>query len=210
MITMGCARLRGVPLFTWQEEGSGQQGTKTLGRADTRLRSTARNVLLISLALGAFVVLIVPLYSAFVADPRVLTDEQYLLPACGWPLPSPVIPEPLCPYLFAGESPLTALYALIVVPLLLLGGGPRTLLAVAVLSLALALVQIFGAFFTTFPSAFDPGFYPSPFQREAGCGLVLCGLDHTLFHLIQMLLLLAMALFAYRAHRTTAARRSRL
>ncbi len=80
----------------------------------------------------------------------------------------------------------------------------------AVLSLALALVQIFGAFFATFPSAFDPDFYPSPFQREAGCGLVLCGLDHTLFHFIQMLLLLAMAHFTYRAHRTTAIRRSRL
>ena len=165
---------------------------------------------MISLALGAFVVSVVPLYSAFVADPRLLTDEQYVIPACGLALPSPLIPEPVCPYLFAGESPLMALYALIVVPLLLLAGGPRTFLAVAVLSLALALVQIVGVFFATFPSAFDPGFYPSPFQREAGCGLVLCGLDHTLFHFIQMLLLLAMALFAYRAHRTTAIRRSRL
>src|SRR3712207_4797417 len=104
-----------------------------------QIRSSAEKVLWISLALGAFVVLIVPLYSAFVADPRVLTDEQYVIPACGWPLPSPVIPEPVCPYLFAGESPLTALYALIVVPLLLLGGGPRTTLAVAMLSLCLAL-----------------------------------------------------------------------
>jgi hypothetical protein len=144
---------------------------------------------LISLALGAFVVLIVPLYSAFVADPRVLTDEQYVVPACGWPLPFPLMPEPVCPYLFAGESPLTALYCLVVVPLLLLGGGPRTMLAVVVLSLALALVQIFGAFFATFPSAFDSDFYPSPLQREAGCGLVLCGLDHTLFHFAQVLLL---------------------
>src|SRR5918999_1104798 len=175
-----------------------------------QLRSSARNVLLVSLALGAFVVLIVPLYSAFVADPRVLTDEQYVTPACGWPLSSPVIPEPVCPCLFAGESPLTVLYCLVVVPLLLLGGGPRTLLAIVMLSLALALVQVFGAFFATFPSALDPGFYPSPFQREAGCGLVLCGLDHTLFHFVQMLLLLAMAFFAYRAHRTTVARRSRL
>lgn len=39
----------------------------------------------------------------------------------------PVIPEPVCPYLFAGESPLTVLYCLVVVPLLL-RGGPRTLL----------------------------------------------------------------------------------
>ncbi len=210
MIAMGCAGLREMPLFTSQQKGFEQQGKKTLGRADTRLRSSARNVLWISLTLGAFVVLIVPLYSAFVADPRVLDDEQYVIPACGWPLSSPVIPEPLCPYLFAGESPLTALYSLIVVPLLLLGGGPRTLLAVVVLSLALALVQIFGAFFATFPSAFDPDSYPTPFQREAGCGLVLCGLDHTLFHFIQMLLLLAMAFSAYRAHRTTATGRSRL
>ena len=208
---MGCAGLRGVPLFTQQQGGFGQQGTKTLGRADTRLRSSAMNVLLISLVLGVLVVLIVPLYSAFVADPRALTDEQYVIRACGWPLPSPVLPEPLCPYLFAGESPLTALYALIVVPLLLLGGSPRTFLAVVVLSLALALVQIFAAFFATFPSAFDPSFYPSPLQREAGCGLVLCGLDHTLFHFIQMVLLVALAFFAYRAHRhTMAMRRSRL
>jgi hypothetical protein len=181
-----------------------------LGRADTRFRSAGGNVLLVSLALGTFVVLIVPVYSAFVADPRVLADEQYVTPACGWPLSSPVIPEPVCPYLFAGESPLTVLYCLVVVPLLLLGGGPRTLLAVVVLSLALALVQIFGAFGAIFPSALDPDFYPSPFQREAGCGLVLCGLDHTLFHFVQMLLLFAMAFFAYRAHRTVAIRRSRL
>jgi hypothetical protein len=154
-----------------------------------------------------FVVLIVPLYNTLVADPKVLADEQYVIPACGWPLPSPVIPGPVCPYFFAGEFPLTALFALVVVPLLILGGGPRTMLTVAVLSLVFALIQVFGAFFATFPSAFNPALYPSPFQREAGCGLVLCGLDHTLFHFIQMLLLLAVAFFAYRAHRVRAASR---
>jgi hypothetical protein len=210
MIASGCVKLAGAPLFTQQQGGFGQQRKTTLGRADTRFRSSARNVLLISLALGAFVVLIVPLHSTFVADPRVLTDEQYVILACGWPLPFPLIPEPVCPYLLAGESPLTAFYCLVVVPLLLLAGGPRTMLAVVVLSLTLAVVQVFGAFFATFPSAFDLDFYPSPLQREAGCGLVLCGLDHTLFHLAQVLLLFSLAFFAYRAHRATAVERSRL
>src|SRR3712207_5572020 len=112
-----------------------------------RFSSFARNALLASFALGMFVVLIVPLYNTLVADPKVLTDEQYVIPACGWPLPSPVIPGQVCPYLFAGESPLTALFALVVVPLLILGGGPRTMLTVAVLSLAFAVLQVFGAFF---------------------------------------------------------------
>ncbi len=170
-------------------------------RTDIRFRTAHRRALVITLALGIFVLLIVPTYNAFVADTRVLTDEQYITPACRWPLPFSVIPEPVCPRIFAGESPLMVLYSLVVVPLLLLRGGARMMLTITVLSLVLALVQVFGAFFATFPSALNPTFYPSPLQREFGCGLVLCGLDHTLFHFSQMLLLLAMAFFAHRAYR---------
>ena len=171
-----------------------------LGRTVARSHTARKGTLWISLALGTFVLLGVPIYSALVADPRVLTDEQYITPACRWPLPFSIIPEPICPRVFAGESPLTVLYALILVPLLLLRSGARTMLTVAILSLVFALGQVPAAFYATFPSALDPASNPSPFRREPGCGLVLCGLDHTLFHLSQMVLLLAMAFNSYRAY----------
>ncbi len=155
-------------------QGLRARSTKAQRHGHIRFRSARRSALVTALALGAFVLLIVPTYSALVADPSVLADEQYLIPACGYPLPFPVIPEPVCPYLFAGESPLTVLYSLIVVPILLLRNGARTMLVVTVLSLLLALIQVLGVF-VTFPSALDPGFYPSPLRREVGCGLVRLG-----------------------------------
>ena len=179
------------------------RGIRTLEHADSRFRSARKKVLLVSLALGLFVLLVVPAYSAFVADPKVLTDKQYVLPACGLG-DNYLIPQPICPRVFAGESPFTALYSLVVVPLLLLRARARTMLTITVLSLVFALGQVPAAFLT-FPSAFAPGSSPSPFQREGGCGLVLCGLDHTLFHFTQMLALLALAFFGYRAHRAAKA-----
>jgi hypothetical protein len=172
---------------------------------DIRFRSARKRVLLTSLALGIFVLLAVPIHSAFVADPRVLVDERYVFAACNWPFP--LAPEPVCPRLFAGESPGMVLYAVVIMPLLLVRGGARTMLTIAILSLSFTLVQLGAAFYTALPSTFfppelNPGLLPSAFERDpATCGLVLCGLDHSLFHFAQVPLLLALAFFSYRAYR---------
>jgi hypothetical protein len=72
-------------------------------------------------------------------------------------------------------------------------------LAIAVASGVLAAVQVVAPFAYSFPAV--GGERPSPFQADAGCGLVNCGLDHTIFHLLQLPFLLAMALVAYRLYR---------
>jgi hypothetical protein len=173
--------------------------------SDIRFRSARTKVLWISLVLGAFVLLAVPIHSAVVADPRALGDEQYVFAACNWPFP--LAPEPVCPLVFAGESPFMVLYALVIVPLLLVRGRTRTMLTTAILSLTFALVQIASPLYTALPSAFfppelNPGLLPSAFERDpATCGLVLCGLDHSLFHFAQVPFLLALAFFSYRAYR---------
>jgi hypothetical protein len=170
---------------------------------DIRFRSARRRVLLTSLALGIFVLIAVPIHSTFVADPRALTDEQYVFAACRWPFP--LVPEPSCPRIFAGESPFMVLYALVIVPLLLVRGRVRTMLTIAILSLIFALVQIASPFYTALPSSFyppglNPDLLPSAFEQDpATCGLVLCGLDHSLFHFAQVPFLLALAFFSYRA-----------
>ncbi len=177
--------------------------------SDIRFRSERKKVLWISLALGIFVLLAVPIHSAFIADPRALSDEIYTFVACNWPFP--LVPESACPQVFAGESPFMVLYALVIVPLLLIRGEARTMLTIVVLSLVFALVQIIAVFYTALPSAFfppelNPDLLPSAFERDpATCGLVLCGLDHSLFHFAQVPFLLVLAFFGYRAYR--AARR---
>ena len=50
--------------------------------SDIRFRSARTRVLWISLVLGAFVLLAVPIHSAFIADPRALADERYVFAAC--------------------------------------------------------------------------------------------------------------------------------
>jgi hypothetical protein len=169
-------------------------------------RSERKKVLFASLVLGIFALLVVPIHSAFVADPRALTDEHYVWAACrlGNPLP---LPEPICPRAFAGESPFTILYTLVIVPLLLIRGRARTMLTIAILSLTFALLQGMFVFYTILPSSLfppdlNPNLLPSPFERDpATCGLVMCGLDHSLFHLSQVPFLLALAFFSYRAYR---------
>jgi hypothetical protein len=116
---------------------------------------------------------------------------QRLGAACNWPFP--LAPEPVCPQVFAGESPGMVLYALVIVPLLLVRGGARTVLTIAVLSLVFALVQLVAALYTVLPSAFE--------RDPATCGLVLCGLDHSLFHFAQVPFLPVLAFFSYRAFR---------
>lgn len=173
---------------------------------DIRFRSARKRVLWTSLALGILVLLAVPIHSAFVADPGALTDERYVFAACRFPFP--LAPESVCPQVFAGESPFMVLYALVMVPLLLIRGRAKTMLTIAALSLIFALVQIAAAFYTALPSTLfppnlNPDLLPSAFEQEpATCGLVLCGLDHSLFHFAQVPFLLILAFFGYRAYRT--------
>jgi hypothetical protein len=162
--------------------------------------TSARCLVIVSLALGVLVLVAVPLHAALRADPSVLDDDDYLRPACR--VPFQAFPEPVCPRVVAGESPATVLYALIAVPLLARRPGQRRLLAIAVTSAAFAAVQILAPFAFTFESAFTDE-RPSPFQADPGCGLVNCGLDHTLFHLAQVPFFSAMALLSYWLYRAT-------
>lgn len=165
-----------------------------------RRSSTKTSLVMVSLALGVLVLVAVPLHTALRADSRVLTDDDYLRPACQ--VPFQALPEPVCPRVVAGESPATVIYALIAVPLLVRRPSQLRLLVIAVTSAAFAVVQIIAPFAFTFESAFTDE-RPSPFQADAGCGLVNCGLDHTLFHLLQAPFLIVMALLSYRLYRAT-------
>jgi hypothetical protein len=156
-----------------------------------------RPLILVSLALGVLVLAAVPLHAAVRADPRVLSDDDYLEPACR--VPFPVFPEPVCPRVVAGESPLTLVYALIAVPLLGARGGRRGLLLIAITSAGLAALQLAAPFAFTYPPA-GGGRRPSALEPEPGCGLVNCGLDHTVFHLAQLPFLVALAVLAYRLY----------
>jgi hypothetical protein len=155
-----------------------------------------RPLVLTSLALGIVVLVAVPLHAAFRADDAVLAADDYLRPACRTPVD--VFPEPICPEVVAGESPATVLFALVIVPLVSRRPGRGSLLAIVVASAALAAVQVVAPFAFSFPAV--DGERPSPFEADAGCGLVNCGLDHTIFHLVQLPLLLVMAVMGYRLY----------
>jgi hypothetical protein len=157
---------------------------------------------LTSLALGIVVLVAVPLHAAFRADDGVLAAYDYLRPACRTPVH--VFPEPICPEVVAGESPATVLFAFVVVPLVSRRPGRGSLLAIAVTSAALATVQVVAPFAFSFPAV--DGEQPSPFEADAGCGLVNCGLDHTIFHLIQLPFLLVIAVLAFRLYEGAARR----
>ena len=169
-----------------------------MAAAATRLRA----LIAVALTLGIVVAAAVPLHTELRADPDVLADDDYLRPACRTPFE--VFPEPVCPRVVAGESPATLLLAFGVVPILALRRRPRAFLAIAVLSASWAAVQLAGPFLLTFRSA--SGEATPPFEPDAGCGLVNCGLDHTLFHLAQLPFLLAIALISYRLYRSSAVR----
>ena len=154
---------------------------------------------MVSIALGLLVVAFVPLHTIVRADARVLADDDYVEPACR--VPFPVIPEPVCPRFVAGESPLTLIYALIAVPLLARRPGARRLLVVSIASAGLAVLQVTAPVAFTFPPA-DGGPRPSALEADPGCGLVNCGLDHTIFHLIQVPFLVALSVESYRRYRT--------
>lgn len=187
----------------------GQPTSVARSARDTEFyRSARKRILWTSLALGTFALLAVPIHSAVVADPGALANEQYVWAACrlGFPF---TIPGSLCPRVVAGESPFTALFALVIVPLLLIRGRARTMLTIAILSFVFALVQVMAVFYpilpaSLFPPDLNPHLLPSPLERApATCGLVMCGLDHTLFHFAQVPFLLTLAFFGYRAARGT-------
>ena len=160
-----------------------------------------KRLLMLSLALGVLVLAAVPLHAALRADPRVLSDEDYLEPACRTPVH--VFPEPICPWVVAGESPMTIVFALGVVPLALRRGGRRAMTALAVISAALAVLQLVAPFAFTFESTAPGAGTPSPLKADEGCGLVNCGLDHTVFHMLQVPFLVAIAVTAGRTSRGT-------
>jgi len=159
-----------------------------------------RNALLISLALGIATLVIVPAYNTFIADAAVLSLPGYVGPACRYPVQ--FFPQPICPYLVAGESPATICLALVVIPATLIAPSRKPHYAAALIAALWAVVQVLAPFWAAFPSALGGRSIPSPFLRNPGCGLVLCGLDHTLFHLVQFVVLLAIALVIFRGART--------
>jgi hypothetical protein len=159
-----------------------------------------RRLLWISLALGVVVLAAVPLHAVLRADPRVLEHEDYIGPACETPLK--VLPEPVCPKLVAGESPAIVAFALVAVPLAIRRGGRGALLFVTFASVGLAALQFAAPFAFAFDPVEDASGDASPFDVELGCGLVNCGLDHTLFHVAQVPFLVAMAVTSYRATRS--------
>jgi hypothetical protein len=160
-------------------------------------QAARRRLIALSLALGIAVLAAVPLHAALRADAAVLEHRDYLEPACETPLA--VFPEPVCPKVVAGESPAMVAFALVAAFLVARGGGRRALQFVTVASLALALVQLVTPFAVTFPAV--DGSRPGPFEAETGCGLVNCGLDHTIFHLAQVPFLLGMAALSRRVAR---------
>jgi hypothetical protein len=110
---------------------------------------------------------------------------------------------------FGGESPGCVLLGLILVPLLVRSGSAKALLGVTLISVLFLLMQVLAAFLalelpgggltTTFSEA---GQSVPLFERVEGCTLIMCGLDHVLFHFSQIPFLAIMALFSHRAYRT--------
>ena len=160
-----------------------------------------KRLLMLSLALGVLVLAAVPLHAVIRADPSVLADEDYLKPACRTPVH--VFPEPICPRVVAGEYPMTIVFALGVVPLALRRGGRRAMRALAITSVALAVLQLAAPFAFTFESTAPGAGTPSPLKADEGCGLVNCGLDHTLFHMLQVPVLVAIAVTSRRLSDTS-------
>ncbi len=159
---------------------------------------STKRLVLVSVALGVLVLVVVPLPAALRADPAVLADEEYLGPACKVPFQAFPEPSALASWREVARH-----------------GTPRADRRAAARAsshaaeadrhldreLGLRRLQIVAPFaFVTFPSA-SSGRTPAPFEADPGCGLVSCGLDHTLFHLLQVLFLLAMAFDGYRLQR---------
>jgi hypothetical protein len=145
------------------------------------LESDRRVATLASMALGAYCLLVVPIYYL------IFTGRVTIL---------------------GGESPLCVLLGLIVIPLLVRNGGTRALIAVTYISVFFLLMQVLAAFLalelpgvgltTVFSEA--GGSVPL-FERVERCTLIMCGLDHVLFHFSQIPFLVVLTIFGYRAYR---------
>ncbi|MBA2691882.1 MAG: hypothetical protein H0U65_05235 [Rubrobacter sp.] len=153
-------------------------GTGTFAALDPDRRAAT----LASMALGVFCLLAVPVYYL------IFTDEIRIL---------------------GGESPFCVLLNLILVPLLIRSGTAKVLRAAMLISVFVILVQALAAFLalelpgvglTTVFS--EEGSSVPLFRRVEGCTLIMCGLDHVLFHFFQVPFLAATAVFSHRACRS--------
>lgn len=152
-------------------------GTGTFAALDLDRRAAT----LASMALGVFCLLAVPVYYL------IFTDEMRIL---------------------GGESPFCVLLSLILVPLLIRSGTTKALRAATLISAFVILVQALAAFLalelpgigltTVFSEA---GSSVPLFRRVEGCTLIMCGLDHVLFHFSQIPFLAVMMVFSHRAYR---------
>jgi hypothetical protein len=111
--------------------------------------------------------------------------------------------------IFGGESPICLLLSLVLVPLLIRDGTSGALLAATLMSALAALVQVLAAFFALevpgvgLTTVFSEAGRSVPlFQRVEDCTLVMCGLDHVLFHFSQIPFLAVIGIFGYRAYRS--------
>lgn len=154
-------------------------GTETLAALDPDRRVAT----LASMALGVFCLLVVPVYYL------IFTDEIRIL---------------------GGESPFCVLLSLALIPLLIRAGTAKALRAVTLISVFVILVQVLAAFLALeLPGAglttvfSEAGSSVPLFRRVEGCTLIMCGLDHVLFHFSQVPFLAVMAIFSRRAYRTT-------
>jgi hypothetical protein len=110
---------------------------------------------------------------------------------------------------YGGESPMCLLLSLVLVPLLVRKGSSGELLAATLISAFAALVQVLAAFLALevpgvgLTTVFSEAGRSVPlFQRVEGCTLVMCGLDHVLFHFSQIPFLAVIGIFGYRAYRS--------
>jgi hypothetical protein len=146
------------------------------------LDSSRRVATLASMALGAYCLLAVPVYYL------IFTDEITIL---------------------GGESPSCVVLGLIVIPLLVRNGGTRALMAVTLIGVIFLLMQVLTAFLALelpggvgLTTVFSEAGESVPlFERVEGCTLIMCGLDHVLFHFSQIPFLAVIAIFGHRAYR---------
>jgi hypothetical protein len=163
----------GLIVFLW-----GFVGTGSLVGLNHERKAAA----LASIALGSYCLLALPIYYL------VFTDTIRV---------------------YGGESPMCLLLSLVLVPLLIRKGSSGALLAATLISAFAALVQVLAAFLALEVPGFglttvfsEAGRSVPLFQRVEGCTLILCGLDHVLFHFLQIPFLAVTGTFAYRAYRS--------
>ena len=139
--------------------------------------SGRNTILLISLFLGVYSLLIVPVY--FALPIYNILDLQHFKRAADPIYFGEVI-------LFAGESPILVLTFLFVVPFLVLQSSKIAVLAIVTINILFITLELYATLF--------PG--PPFFERVEGCTLITCGMDHTLFHLSHLPFNVSMIFFS--------------